>query len=60
MMKFEVHDCDPNTGEEDEQGFPDEYVIDDIEITVGDFIQKGQLFLFINFRRIRYWSSVGH
>merc|ERR1711917_100295 len=39
-MKFEVHDCDPNTGDEDEQGFPDEYVIDDIEITIGDFIQK--------------------
>jgi len=39
-MKFEVHDCDPTTGDEDDQGFPDEYVIDDIEITVGDFIQK--------------------
>ena len=39
-MKFEVHDCDPNTGDEDDQGFPDEYVIDDIEITIGDFIQK--------------------
>ena len=40
QMKFIVHDCDPSTGEADEQGFPDEYVIDDIEISVGDHIQK--------------------
>ena len=40
QMKFIVHDCDPNSGEADEQGFPDEYVIDDIEISVGDHIQK--------------------
>jgi len=40
QMKFVVHDCDPNSGEADEQGFPDEYVIDDIEISVGDHIQK--------------------
>ena len=39
QMKFIVHDCDPNSGDVDETGYPDEYVIDDIEISVGDHIQ---------------------
>jgi len=40
QMKFIVHDCDPNSGDVDETGYPDEYVIDDIEISVGDHIQR--------------------
>lgn len=27
MMKFTVKDCDPNTGEADEEGYEDEYVV---------------------------------
>lgn len=27
VMKFTVKDCDPNTGEIDEEGYEDEYVV---------------------------------
>jgi len=27
MMKFTVKDCDPNTGEMDDEGYEDEYVV---------------------------------
>ncbi|KAJ1110930.1 hypothetical protein NDU88_008276 [Pleurodeles waltl] len=40
MMKFTVKDCDPNTGEAEEEGYEDEYVLEDIEVTVADHIQK--------------------
>ncbi|XP_043934356.1 coatomer subunit gamma-1 [Protopterus annectens] len=39
-MKFLVKDCDPNTGETDEDGYEDEYVLEDVEVTVVDHIQK--------------------
>lgn len=40
VMKFTVKDCDPNTGDTDEEGYEDEYVLEDIEVTVTDHIQK--------------------
>nr|XP_033782638.1 coatomer subunit gamma-1 isoform X1 [Geotrypetes seraphini] len=40
VMKFTVKDCDPNTGDTDEEGYEDEYVLEDIEVTVADHIQK--------------------
>ncbi|KAM9325349.1 coatomer subunit gamma-1 [Gastrophryne carolinensis] len=40
LLKFTVKDCDPNTGEADEEGYGDEYVLEDIEVTVVDHIQK--------------------
>lgn len=40
-LKFIVKDCDPTTGEPDSQdGYEDEYVLEDIEITVADFVQR--------------------
>uniref|UniRef100_A0A8C8DRM1 Coatomer subunit gamma n=1 Tax=Oryzias sinensis TaxID=183150 RepID=A0A8C8DRM1_9TELE len=33
-------DCDPNTGEPDDDGYDDEYVLEDLEVTVADHIQK--------------------
>uniref|UniRef100_UPI00398E660E coatomer subunit gamma-1 n=1 Tax=Pristiophorus japonicus TaxID=55135 RepID=UPI00398E660E len=39
-LKFTVKDCDPNTGEAEEEGYEDEYVLEDVEITVADHIQK--------------------
>ena len=40
LMKFTVKDCDPDTGEPDsDQGYDDEYQLEDLEITFGDFIQ---------------------
>lgn len=36
-----VKDCDPVTGEPDsEEGYDDEYMLEDLEITVADQIQK--------------------
>ncbi|NWI52848.1 COPG2 protein, partial [Calyptomena viridis] len=39
-MKFVVRDCDPNTGVPEEDGYEDEYVLEDLEVTVSDHIQK--------------------
>lgn len=39
-LKFTVKDCDPNTGEPDDEGYPDEYVLEDIEVSVGDHVQR--------------------
>jgi len=39
-LKFVVKDCDPNTGEPDDDGYEDEYVLEDIEVTVADHTQK--------------------
>ncbi|KAH9490642.1 Coatomer subunit gamma-2 [Bulinus truncatus] len=39
-LKFLVKDCDPQTGEPDEDGYDDEYVLEDVELTVADHVQK--------------------
>lgn len=40
-LRFVVKDCDPNTGEPDsEDGYDDEYMLEDMEITLADQIQK--------------------
>ncbi|KAJ6656396.1 hypothetical protein lerEdw1_003899 [Lerista edwardsae] len=39
-MKFTVRDCDPNTGMPDDDGYDDEYVLEDLEVTLSDHIQK--------------------
>ncbi|XP_069717448.1 coatomer subunit gamma-2 [Phaenicophaeus curvirostris] len=39
-MKFTVRDCDPNTGVPEDDGYDDEYVLEDLEVTVSDHIQK--------------------
>ena len=38
-LKFTVKDCDPDTGEPDDTGYPDEYQIEDLEISIGDYMQ---------------------
>lgn len=41
VMKFIVKDCDPNTGEPDnEDGYQDEYALENVEVNVADFVQK--------------------
>ncbi|CAH1278633.1 unnamed protein product [Diabrotica balteata] len=41
VLKFLVKDCDPSTGIPDsDEGYDDEYTLEDIEITLGDQIQK--------------------
>uniref|UniRef100_A0A8C3VGF7 Coatomer subunit gamma n=4 Tax=Passeriformes TaxID=9126 RepID=A0A8C3VGF7_CATUS len=39
-MKFLVRDCDPSTGVPEEDGYEDEYVLEDLEVTVSDHLQK--------------------
>ncbi|XP_077288057.1 coat protein (coatomer) gamma [Arctopsyche grandis] len=40
-LKFIVKDCDPNTGVPDsEEGYSDEYILEDLEMTVSDQIQR--------------------
>lgn len=41
VMKYIVKDCDPNTGEPDnEEGYQDEYALETVEVTVADHVQK--------------------
>ena len=40
-LKFTVKDCDPTTGEPDsEEGYSDDYQLEDIDITVADYVQR--------------------
>lgn len=40
-LKFIVKDCDPSTGQPDsDEGYDDEYMLEDLEISVADQIQK--------------------
>ena len=40
-LKFTVKDCDPTTGEPDsDEGYPDEYVLEDLEMTIADYVQR--------------------
>ena len=41
VLKFLVKDCDPNTGEPDnEEGYQDEYALENVEVNVADHVQK--------------------
>lgn len=43
-MKFVVKDCDPTTGLPDsDEGYDDEYILEDLEINVADQIQKTKM-----------------
>nr|XP_042907541.1 coatomer subunit gamma-2 [Parasteatoda tepidariorum] len=40
-LKYLVKDCDPNSGEpDDEEGYEDEYVLEELDIVLSDHIQK--------------------
>lgn len=40
-LKFSVKDCDPTTGQPDsDEGYDDEYMLEDLEVTVADQLQK--------------------
>lgn len=47
-LKFIVKDCDPTTGLPDsDEGYDDEYMLEDFEITVADQIQKTKVNNFV-------------
>jgi len=39
-LKFRTKEIDPSTGEPDDQGYDDQYSIEELEVTVKDFIQR--------------------
>jgi coatomer protein complex subunit gamma len=40
-LRFVVKDCDPTTGLPDsEEGYQDDYIVEDVDIVLGDFVQK--------------------
>ncbi|KAI9485580.1 MAG: adaptin N terminal region-domain-containing protein [Benjaminiella poitrasii] len=39
-LKFIIKDCDPTTGEPDEEGFEDEYQVEDIELLPEDYVDS--------------------
>lgn len=40
-LKFVVKDCDPSTGEPDDtEGYPDEYVLEDVQLALADHVLK--------------------
>lgn len=42
-LKFAVKDCDPSTGLPDsDEGYDDEYMLEDLEISVADQIKKAK------------------
>uniref|UniRef100_A0A915L480 Coatomer subunit gamma n=1 Tax=Romanomermis culicivorax TaxID=13658 RepID=A0A915L480_ROMCU len=54
-MKYLIKDCDPITGEPDsEEGYNDEYVLEDVEILVADHVQRT---LKTNFQA--FWDELG-
>ncbi|KAI9205702.1 adaptin N terminal region-domain-containing protein [Polychytrium aggregatum] len=38
VLKFIVKDCDPATGEPDEEGYEDEYPLDDVQLSIADYM----------------------
>ncbi|RWS30904.1 Coatomer subunit gamma-2-like protein [Leptotrombidium deliense] len=41
MLKYIVKDCDPNTGQPlDDDGYDDEYTLEDVDILVADYMQR--------------------
>ncbi|CAG2169094.1 unnamed protein product, partial [Oppiella nova] len=40
-LKYTVKDCDPNTGQVlDDEGYSDEYVLEDVDLLVADYMQR--------------------
>ncbi|KXZ54500.1 hypothetical protein GPECTOR_4g565 [Gonium pectorale] len=48
ILKFKVKEIDPGTGEAEEEGYDDEYVLEDLEVTPADYVKPT---LLGNFRK---------
>ncbi|CAI5952905.1 unnamed protein product [Closterium sp. NIES-65] len=40
IMKFKVVEVDPNTGDAEEEGYEDEYQLEDLEVSSADYVRK--------------------
>lgn len=54
LLKFQVFEIDPSTGEPDEDGFDEDYPLEDLELSTVDFMAKVQV---PDFRAA--WSQIG-
>ncbi|XP_067931298.1 coatomer subunit gamma-2-like [Watersipora subatra] len=43
LLKYLVKDCDPSTGETDDEGYDDEYALEDVDVAVADYMQRVSL-----------------
>ncbi|KAG2436060.1 hypothetical protein HYH02_011571 [Chlamydomonas schloesseri] len=48
ILKFKVKEIDPGTGEAEEEGYDDEYVLEDLEVSPADYVKPT---LLSNFRK---------
>ncbi|KAG2486424.1 hypothetical protein HYH03_014871 [Edaphochlamys debaryana] len=48
ILKFKVKEIDPSTGEAEEEGYEDEYVLEDLEVSPADYVKPT---LLGNFRK---------
>ncbi|KAJ3298811.1 Coatomer subunit gamma-2 [Borealophlyctis nickersoniae] len=53
-LKFIVKDCDPGTGEPDEEGYEDEYLLEDLELVTADYVLPSFI---VDFKRA--WEELG-
>jgi len=49
ILKFKVKDVDLSTGQPDEEAYDDQYELEDIELTLGDYAQKNLVESFTEF-----------
>ena len=54
VLKFTLKEIDPSTGEPEDQGFEDEYQVEDLELTGGDYVVPSFAGSFGN-----VWEQVG-
>jgi coatomer protein complex subunit gamma len=54
VLKFTSKEIDPSTGEPEDQGFEDEYQVEDLELTGGDYVVPNFAGSFGN-----VWEQVG-
>ncbi|KAK9828743.1 hypothetical protein WJX72_001875 [[Myrmecia] bisecta] len=53
ILKFKVKEIDPSTGETEEEGYEDEYQLEDVEVTPADYIKPVAV---ANFRSV--WEEL--
>ncbi|GJJ76910.1 coatomer subunit gamma [Entomortierella parvispora] len=53
-LKFIVKDCDPQTGEPDEEGFEDDYQVEEVSLAIADFVLPSYIPSFT-----RAWEELG-
>ena len=50
VLKFTSKEVDPSTGEPEEDGYEDEYTLEDVDVNMLDFVRAAPI---PNFRKVR-------